>query len=78
MEPVNSAISTILQNGLLGALIIILGFIVVYLYKEVQQSKLDRLNDWISHSSSVNQTIIEVRVFMQRIIDLIQQGKKDA
>ena len=77
MEPINSAISEILKNGLLGAIVIVLGIVVVFLYKEVQTSKSDRLNDWINHSSSINQTVIEVRVFMQRIIDLLQQGKKD-
>jgi len=75
MEPINSATSEILKNGLLGAIVIVLGIVVIYLYKEVQQSKCDRLNDWINHSSSINQTVVEVKVFMQRIIDLLQQGK---
>lgn len=72
-----NATGKLLETGILGAIIIILGSVIVYLYKEAQQTKVDRLNDWINHENQTNLTIIEIKVFMQRILDLIQT-KKDA
>ena len=77
MEPVTTATNTFLSNGLLGATVVILAVAVIFLYREAQQAKNERLTDWINHNTSITQTVIEIRVFMQRIIDLITQGKKD-
>lgn len=73
MEEATKAISKILETGLLGAIVIVLGFVIVFLYKELDKSKKERLDDWQRHDQEDNKVISEVRVFMQRILDLLQQ-----
>lgn len=76
--PIDSAIDTILQNGLLGALVIILGAVVIFKDKALTQEKLDRLKDWQSGNMTNIQAITEIRITLQRLLDLItQSGKKD-
>lgn len=76
--PTDDAISTILQSGLLGALVIILGGVVIYQNKELTKEKLDRLKDWQSGNMTNIQAITEIRITLQRLLDLItQSGKND-
>jgi len=72
----DSSINKILESGLLGAIIIVLGFTVFYLYREVDKAKSDRLNDWMTQKQEDIKVFNEIKMFMQRITDLLQ-GKND-
>jgi len=75
--PIDSAISTLLQNGLLGAIIVILGAVVVYQYKQLNNEKLERLKDWQNGNMSNVQALTEIRISIQRMLDLLTQAKRD-
>lgn len=72
-----SALKSILENGLLGAFVVILMIVVWYLYKELQTSKDNRLSDLRMQNQDGDKVILETRNFMQRILDILQKGKED-
>jgi len=75
--PIDSAISTLLQTGLLGAIVVILGAVVVYQYKQLNNEKLERLKDWQNGNMSNVQALTEIRISIQRMLDLLTQAKRD-
>ena len=75
--PIDTAISSILQTGLLGALVVLLGGVVVYQNKELTKEKLERLKDWQNGNMTNIQTITEIKITLQRLLDLLTQSGKN-
>ena len=75
--PIDTAISSILQTGLLGALVVLLGGVVIYQNKELTKEKLERLKDWQSGNMTNIQTITEIKITLQRLLDLLTQSGKN-
>jgi hypothetical protein len=75
--PIDTAISSILQTGLLGALVVLLGGVVVYQNKELTKERLERLKDWQSGNMTNIQTITEIKITLQRLLDLLTQSGKN-
>ena len=75
--PIDTAISSILQTGLLGALVVLLGGVVIYQNKELTKERLERLKDWQSGNMTNIQTITEIKITLQRLLDLLNQSGKN-
>jgi len=75
--PIDTAISSILQTGLLGALVVLLGGVVIYQNKELTKERLERLKDWQSGNMTNIQTITEIKITLQRLLDLLTQSGKN-
>lgn len=70
MESVGNAAETFLNSGILGAIIVVLGAVVVYLYKSREKIQEDRLNE----AKQVRDTIAEP---LSKLSTLIKESNDD-
>ena len=69
------AIQRVLETGLLGALLLIFGGIIFFLYKELKHEKDERLKDF----KEISKEDIKLRIEQKNTLDImleILRGKK--
>ena len=63
-----NAIQRILETGLLGALLLICGGIIFFLYKELKHEKNERLKDF----KEINKEDIKLRIESKNTLDILK------
>lgn len=70
------AIGKLLETGVLGAIVVILGVVVIYLYKENSKIRDDRLTDVKEFLSKDIAFREEIKSLIQNILELIKEEKR--
>lgn len=70
------AIGKLLETGVLGAIVVILGVVVMYLYKENSKIRDDRLTDVKEFLSKDIAFREEIKSLIQNILELIKEEKR--
>ena len=68
------AVDRILETGLLGALLVISGICIVYLYKELKTSRLARLQDMKDVWQEDIKFRSELKSLLDNILDILRKG----
>lgn len=72
----DGAITTLVQNGVLGALVVIEGFVIVYLYKQVNTEKDKRLADSQEQTTKVTEAFKNSSEVYEMLANKIRISKK--